>query len=79
MTVGLWAPPDGCRCYYEGPHHEECDLCRAEQRAADEERARVAEFKRQCERRAERAAAIARGEDPDAGMIPPLGDDDIIF
>lgn len=77
MTVGLWSPPDGCRCYYEGPHHEECDLCRAEQRAADEERSALEGERLRLQREAEREAAIARGEDPDAGAIPPLGDEDL--
>ncbi len=66
-----------CRCYYEGDHHEECRLCRDERLAAEEQRAAAEDTARRAKQEAERDAAIARGEDPDAGMIPPLGDEDL--
>jgi len=66
-----------CRCYYEGDHHEECRACRSSRLAEEQAAAIAAEFRRDCARRAEREAAIARGEDPDAGTVPPLGDEDL--
>ncbi|MBM3697522.1 MAG: hypothetical protein FJW78_03450 [Actinobacteria bacterium] len=70
----LWSD---CRCYYEGDHHEECRLCRDERLAEEQAAAIAAEIRRDVARQAEREEALARGEDPDAGTVPPLGDEDI--